>query len=274
MYVAASMSGLVYRAGIGRIGRAARRAALACALGALGAAPVPGARAAEALIAVAANFSEAIEELESRFEAGSAHRLRTAFGSTGRLYAQIVNGAPYDVLLAADREHPRRLEERGLGVAGSRFTYATGRLALWSADPRRAQAGAGALASGGFRTIAISNPALAPYGAAAHQVLEALGLKERLRGRIVTGQNVGQTHAMVATRNAELGFVALSLVLARGGGAAGSHWEVPAELHDPIRQDAVLLVRGAENPAARAFIDFLRGPEARALIARHGYRVD
>ena len=130
------------------------------------------------------------------------------------------------------------------------------------------------LSSGEFRALAISNPDLAPYGAAAQQVLEALGLHHRLQEHIVMGQSVGQTHAMVATSNAELGFVALSQVLGRRNGATGSHWEVPDELHDPIRQDAVLLARGAANPAARAFVDYLRSPEARALIARDGYRVD
>ena len=235
---------------------------------------VPPAGAGEALIAAAANFSETIRELETRFEAATPHRLRVALGSTGRLYAQILHGAPYDVLLAADQAHPRRLEEQGLAVAGSRFTYATGRLALWSADPQRVEDGVSALSRGDFRALAVSNPELAPYGAAAHQVLEALGLRERLRGRVVTGQNAGQTHSLVATRNAELGFVALSHVQIRRNGAAGSHWEVPAALHDPLHQDAVLLARAASNPAARAFVDYLQSPEARALIARHGYRVE
>ena len=242
-----------------------------CALFSLPALPVS---AGEALIAVAANFSRTMAELAARFEARTPHRLRVSLGSSGRLYAQIVNGAPFDVLLAADQAYPRRLEERGFAVPESRFTYATGRLALWSADPGRVAEGAEVLSSGEFRTLALSHPDLAPYGSAARQVLEALGLSERLRGRIVTGQNAGQTLSMVATRNAELGFVALSHVLARDGGAEGSRWDVPEGLHDPIRQDAVLLARAAANPAARAFVDFLRGPQARALIARHGYGVD
>ena len=237
--------------------------------------PLPPVSAGEALIAVAANFSRTMAELAARFEAGTPHRLRVSLGSSGRLYAQIVNGAPFDILLAADQAYPRRLEERGFAVPDSRFTYATGRLALWSADPGRVgEEGADVLSSGEFRTLALSNPDLAPYGSAARQVLQALGLNERLRERIVTGQNAGQTLSMVATRNAELGFVALSHVLARDGGAEGSRWEVPEGLHDPIRQDAVLLARAAANPAARAFVDYLRGSEARALIARHGYDVD
>ena len=258
----------------GFVRRSARWPVTVLGLLALTVAAIPSAGAGEALVAVAANFSDTMDELKARFEAATPHRLRIALGSTGRLYAQVVNGAPYDVLLAADQAHPRRLEKEGLAVAGSRFTYATGRLALWSADPARIAAGADVLSSGEFRALAVSNPDLAPYGAAALQVLEALGLDERLRARIVTGQNVGQTHAMVATSNAELGFVSLSHVLRPRDGAAGSHWKVPDELHDPIRQDALLLARAASNPAARAFLEYLQSREARVLIARYGYRVE
>ena len=268
------MSEHVLTSGLWLLRSLVRRAAAGLALIALSVAAVAPAGAGEALVAVAANFSKTMDELQARFEATSEHRLRIALGSTGRLYAQIVNGAPYDALLAADQTYPRRLEDEGLAVPGSRFTYATGRLALWSADPWRIDDGAGALSSGDFRALAITNPNLAPYGAAARQVLEALGLDERLRGRIVTGQNVNQTHSIVATRSAELGFVALSHVVAQRNGAEGSHWEVPVELHEAIRQDALLLARAASNPAARAFLDYLRSPEARTLIARHGYRDD
>ena len=268
------MSEVVLSFVIGLVRRRARRFAASLALLALFAAgPLP-AGAGEALIAVAANFSETMDELRARFEASAGHRLRITLGSTGRLYAQIVNGAPYDALLAADQSYPRRLEDEGLAVSGSRFTYATGRLALWSADPGRIDDGVGVLASGDFRALAITNPDVAPYGAAARRVLEELDLDEGLRGRIVVGQNVAQTYSMVATRSAELGFVALSHVVAQRNGAAGSHWEVPGALHEPIRQDAVLLARAESNPAARAFLDYLRSPEARALIARHGYRID
>lgn len=268
------MSGKAFRLKTGAALRSALRPVAMLALVALSVATAPSARAGEALVAVAANFSEAIDELKARFETATPHRLRIVYGSTGRLYAQVVNGAPHDILLAADQAHPRRLVSEGLAVAGSRFTYATGRLALWSMDPERIASGADALSSGEFRALAVSNPDLAPYGAAAHQVLEKLGLHERLRERIVTGQNVGQAHAMVATSSAELGFVALSHVIGRRDGAAGSHWEVPDDLHDPIRQDAVLLLRGKSNPAARAFVAYLRSREARALIVRYGYRVE
>ena len=251
-----------------------RQVAGAFALFAALAVPAPSAGAGEALIAVATNFLETLVGLQERFEAATAHRLRIVTGSTAKLYAQITHGAPFDVLLAADRAHPRRLEAQGRAVAGSRFTYATGRLVLWSADAERIRDGEGALSSGEFRALAISNPELAPYGAAARQVLDALGLSERLRERIVLGQNAGHTHAMVATRNAELGFVSLSHVSGPRNGGTGSRWDVPGELYDPIRQDAVLLARAAANPAARAFLDFLRSDGARAHIARHGYRVD
>ena len=229
--------------------------------------------AGEALVAVAANFAEALTEIEQRFEEATAHRLRVSSGATGALYAQIARGAPFDVLLAADQERPRRLESEGYAVAGSRFTYAMGRLALWSADPERVR-GREALSSDGFRALAVANPALAPYGAAAHQALVSLGLYEGLRPRIVEGQNVAQTFALVATGNAELGFVALSQVRSPRAPGSGSRWEVPEDLYAPIRQDAVLLSRAAGNPAARDFLAYLRSGEARRLIAGRGYRVD
>ena len=233
------------------------------------------AAAGEAVVAVAANFSEVAERLAGDFERESGHRLTFVAGSTGKLYAQIVNGAPFDAFLAADQESPGRLEKEGLAVAESRFTYATGRLTLWSSEPGRIGSdGAATLRQGAFRRLAIANPALAPYGAAARQTLENLGLWKRFKDRIVMGETIGQAHALVASGNAELGFVALSSVLSPRNETRGSRWDVPADLHAPIRQDAVLLARGAGNPAARGFLDFLRSAKAKAVMATYGYGVE
>lgn len=226
----------------------------------------------EALVAAAANFAEALTEVERAFEAAHPHRLRIAVGSTGKLYAQILHGAPFDVLLAADRERPALLERAGLAVPGSRRTYAIGRLTLWSADPERVQGDIPELlTAGSFRRLAMANPDLAPYGAAAREVLTGFGLYAALDKKIVTAENIGQTYAMVATGNAEIGFVAASGVRSTG---EGSRWDVPADLHAPIRQDAVLLSRAENNIAALAFLDFLRTDRVRAIISGYGYGVD
>jgi len=194
-----------------------------------------------------------------------------SIGSTGKLYAQIENGAPFDVLLAGDQDRPERLVASGLADPTSRFTYAVGRLTLWSADPERIPAdGQHALRHGSFR-LAIANPELAPYGAAARQTLQALGLYEQLRGRIVMAENIGQTHALVATGNAELGFLALSFLLSPRNTMTGSRWDVPDDLYAPIRQDAILLKRAMSNPAARDLLEFLRSSAARRAMADYGY---
>jgi molybdate transport system substrate-binding protein len=233
------------------------------------------AAAEEAVVAVAANFAEVAERLEKDFEGASGHTLNLVVGSTGKLYAQIVNGAPFDVFLSADEETPARLEKEGQAAAGSRFTYATGRLTLWSSEPGRIGGdGAATLKAGKFRRLAIANPELAPYGAAAKQALEKLGLWERFKDRIVTGETIGQAYAMVASGNAELGFVALSYVLSPRSETKGSRWDVPADLYPPLRQDAVLLARAAANPAARGFLDFLRSAKVKSLIQSYGYRTD
>ncbi|MEJ8567176.1 molybdate ABC transporter substrate-binding protein [Elongatibacter sediminis] len=232
-------------------------------------------RAAEVLVAVAANFIGAAEALQPMFERETGHRLVLITGSTGKLHAQISHGAPYEVLLSADAATPARLETEGQGVAGTRFTYALGRLALWSADPERITGDGGAvLTDPTIQHIAIANPELAPYGAAARETLRSLGLWESVQTRLVMGENVGQTQSFVATGAAEVGFVAYSAVLtdrARGG---GSHWEVPASLYQPIRQDAILLRRGADNPAATDFLGFLASPAAVQSIRDHGYGVE
>ncbi len=237
---------------------------------------LPTARAGEVRVAVAANFATPLEALRPRFEAATGHTLRVGAGaSTGKLYAQIVRGAPWDVLLAADQLRPRLLEEQGHAVPGSRFTYATGRLSLYTASPPPAATAeatpAELLRAGAFRRLAIANPALAPYGGAAAQALRALEVYEALAGHLVFGENIGQTFALVATGNAEFGLVARSQVSAPGIDLPGRAWDIAPSLHAPIRQDAVLLASAADVEAAKAFLTFLRGAEARALLERFGY---
>ncbi len=229
------------------------------------------ARADEVGVAVASNFAAAMRVLAPAFERATGHRLVVALGSTGALYAQVRNGAPFDVLLSADDETPARLEREGLAVAGSRFTYATGRLVLWSAQPGVVDDQGAVLRSAGAQRLALANPKLAPYGAAAVQALSAMGLWEAWRPRVVQGDNIAQAHAFVASGNAALGLVALSQVTAEGRIASGSGWVVPARLHEPIRQDAVLLSRGRDRAAARALMDWLRSDAAAAVIRSHGY---
>lgn len=242
---------------------------------AFAAVPSEQARAAEALAAVATNFAEVMDALGPRFEAATGHRLRVSSGSTGKLYAQVRNGAPFDLFLAADQRRPELLETAGHAVSGSRFTYAIGRLTLWSADKDRIGAdGAAVLRRDDFRHLAIANPKLAPYGLAAQQALTALDLWKPLQDRIVQGENIGQAFSLVATGNAELGFVALSAVLSPRHKVTGSRWDVPVDLYEPIRQDAVLLSRGADNIAARAFLGFIQSAEARGIVARFGYGAD
>lgn len=237
-------------------------------------APVRGI-ADDALVAVAANFAVVARELVMAFEANGGHRVELAVGSTGKLYAQITNGAPFDAFLAADQARPRRLEAEGFAVSGSRFTYAIGHLALVSRNPRQSgQDHLEVLRSGDFQTLAIANPELAPYGRAAIEVLESLGIHAATRDRLVLGENVGQAYAMVASGNAEIGLVAWSVVRSRDPNASGIAWEVPAHLHAPIRQDAVLLGRGQDNAAAIAFLDFLAAESALAIIEDSGYSVD
>lgn len=230
------------------------------------------ARADEALVAVATNFVFTASELEQAFEQESPHRVTITSGATGKLYAQVRNGAPYDVLLAADQERPLLLEEEGLAVRGSRFTYAEGRLVVWSPREDRIRATVKeTLDQPGIRKLAIANPRLAPYGVAAMQVLTGLNASDAMRERLVMGENVGQAFTLVATGNADLGLVALSQVRAAETGKRGASLEVDPALYAPIRQDAVLLRHGAENPAAQAFLAWIKGQAARRLIADHGY---
>ena len=232
-------------------------------------------RAETALVAVASNFSEAADDIKAAFEESSGHRITLTLGATGKIYAQIRAGAPFDAFLAADQERPLLLDRQGLARSGSRFTYAIGQLTLWSADVQRLTGDpTAALSNSAVRAIAIANPDLAPYGLAAREVLQKLGLWQVLAPRIVRGENISQALALAATGNAELGFVATPLLKGRRGRAlGGSGWAVPGNLHAPIRQDAVLLARAGTNPAAAGFLDFLRGPKARAIMVRLGYKV-
>ena len=228
------------------------------------------AAADEVRIAVATNFSAAAQELALRFEEISGHRVTLISASTGKLYAQIVNGARLDAFLAADSARPERLEGDGLAVAGSRFTYARGRLALWSARPGRVDSDGDVLGRGDFRHLALANPRLAPYGQAARQTLEAKGLWGRLGDRLVRGENIGQTYQFVASGAAELGFVAYSQLRVKDRLAGGSFWLVPEALHRPIDQQAVLL---DDRGPPRQFLDFLGGEQGRGILESYGYEV-
>lgn len=233
-------------------------------------------QADEVQVAVAANFTAPMQKIAVAFEKDTGHKAVLSFGATGKFYAQIRNGAPFGVLLAADDETPARLLKEGMGVAGSAFTYAVGQLVLWSSQTGVVDGKAAVLneLASGQRSgkMALADPKLAPYGAAAMQVMDKLGLTSRLRPHWVTGENMGQTFQFVKTGNATLGFVALSQVLVDGKISTGSAWVVPAHLHDPIRQDAVLLKTAQTNPAAQALWQYLRTDAARAVIRAHGYQ--
>ena len=221
-------------------------------------------------VAVAANFTAAAREIATAFKARTGHDAALSFGASGPLSAQIREGAPFQVFLSADDERPRKLVEDGLAVPESRFTYAIGKLVLWSKDAGLIE-GEETLKANAFSKLSIANPAAAPYGAAAMETLKALNLLDATRQKIVMGATIAQAYQFVDTGNAELGFVALSQL---SGQTAGSRWMVPQSLYTEIRQDAVLLKTGANDVAARAFLDFLRGPEARAVIEKYGYAID
>lgn len=229
------------------------------------------AHAAEVQVAVAANFASPMARIAEAFTAATGHTLKVSTGSTGKFYSQIVSGAPFEVLLAADDQTPRRLATEGRAVAASQATYAIGRLVLWSATPGLVDEQGAVLRSGGFRHIAIANPRSAPYGAAAMQTLRALGVADALAPRLVTGESIAQAYQFVVTGNSELGFVALSQVRAPGKPPQGSAWRVPANLHDPIRQDAILLKAGERNPAASALLAFLKSEPALQVLDDFGY---
>jgi molybdate transport system substrate-binding protein len=230
-----------------------------------------GAVAAEVQVAVAANFTAPMQKIAAAFEQDTSHKALLAFGSTGKFYAQIKNGAPFQVLLSADDENPARLEKEGLGVAGTRFTYAIGTLVLWSPKSGVVDAQGDVLKKGVFTHIALANPRLAPYGAAAVEVLNRLGIYAALEPKLVQGENIAQAYQFVVTGNAELGFVALSQVMKDGKITDGSAWIVPDNLHNPIRQDAVILTSGKDSAAAVALMNYLKQDKARAIIKAYGY---
>ncbi len=225
-------------------------------------------------VAVAANFSAPMQRIAADFEAATGHRAELSLGATGKFYAQVRNGAPFELLLSADDETPAKLVADGLAVPGSAFTYAIGRLVLWSAQPGFVDADGGVLKQGRFQHLAVANPKTAPYGAAASETLAKLGLLDALRPKFVQGENIAQTQQFVASGNAELGFVALAQVWRDGAfSGPGSAWVVPAALHAPLRQDAVLLLPGRDKPAALALLSYLRSEKARAAIRSFGYEL-
>ena len=232
--------------------------------------PTGNLKAEEIHIAVASNFSATMRLLAERFEAQSDHRVILLPGSTGKHFAQIVNGAPFDAFFAADVKRPERLEAEGRIIPGSRFSYAIGKLVLWSPDPELVDGDGAVLESGSFRRFAIANPRLAPYGRAAQQFLESRGIWESLQPRLVRGENIGQAFQFVASGNAELGLVALSQLMQSGREPAGSRWQVPEKLHAPIEQQAVLL---SDSAAAADFMRFAKSEPARAIIRDSGYGI-
>jgi molybdate transport system substrate-binding protein len=234
---------------------------------------LPIAHAGEATIAVAANFTGPMELIKPAFEKATGHTLTIAYGTVGKFYAQIKNGAPFDVIVSSDEAVPVRLEKDGLALPETRYTYAIGKLMLWSSKPGVVDDKGEVLKRGDFRHLAVANPKTAVYGAAAVEVMDKLGLRATLEPKWVTGENITQTYQFVATGNAELGFVALSQIYKDGKYADGSHWAVPAELYPTLRQDVVLLTRGKDNAAARALVDYLKSDFAKQVIRAHGYEL-
>ncbi|MBX3326908.1 MAG: molybdate ABC transporter substrate-binding protein [Nitrospira sp.] len=228
--------------------------------------------AEQVLVAVAANFIPPFREIALEFEKSTGHQLQVAGGSSGNFYSQIKNGAPFDVFFSADRERPKLLEDEGLGVKDSRFTYAIGRLVLWSPNTDFVK-GEETLRSKHYKRLAMANPKTAPYGVAAIQAMQKLELWEGLQPHIVMGESLGQTMGFIESGNAQLGFVALSQVLDPKIKGKGSRWDVPTNLHEPIRQDMILLAKAKDNQAAKALMEFIGGPQAKKIIERYGYEL-
>jgi len=234
------------------------------------------AKAEEVTVAVAANFTAPMQKIAQAFEQDTGHKAKLVFGSTGKFYAQIKNGAPFAVLLSADVETPARLEQEGAAVAGTRFTYAVGRLALWSKNPALVDNKGQVLLSkttdkNSFKKLAIADPKLAPYGAAAIEVIEGMGASAKVMTKLVQGDSIGQAFQFVMTENAELGFVAYSQISTDGRITQGSAWVVPQNLYTPLRQDAALLSLGKDNAAALALIKYMRTDRAKTIIRTYGY---
>jgi molybdate transport system substrate-binding protein len=226
---------------------------------------------ATVLVAVAANFSKPMTEIAGEFEKATGHSAKLSFGSTGKFVSQIENGGPFEVLVSADEKGPQKLEQDGLTVPDSQFTYALGKLVLWSAKPGYVDDQGKILTTGGFKHIALADPKLAPYGAAAVEVLKKMDLFKKLQPLFVQGENIAQTYQFVSTANAELGFIALSQVIENGKIAGGSSWIIPGNYYTPIRQGAILMRQGAENPAAPALLNYLKSAPALAIIQKYGY---
>lgn len=224
--------------------------------------------AEEIRVAVASNFSGAIKEIVRQFELKSSHKVYLSIGSTGKHYAQIKHGAPFEVFFAADVKRPELLDQEGLAMSGSRFTYAVGKIVLWSPRPNFIDLSGNVLEQGEFRYLSLANPKLAPYGKAAQQVLNKRGMWNELKGRMVRGENIGQTFQFVKSGNAALGFVAYSQIISPDSPITGSFWAVPQSLYDAIEQQAVLL---KDNNAAREFVDFVKSNESRKVIRSFGY---
>jgi molybdate transport system substrate-binding protein len=228
--------------------------------------------AAEVSVAVAANFSAPMKVIAQDFERATGHKAVLSFGGTGQFYAQIKNGAPYSLLLAADAHTPAKIEKEGLGVTCTTFTYAVGQLVLWSKTPGRVDDQGEILKTGNFSKLAIANPKLAPYGAAAMEVLNHLGVMSQVKPKIVEGSNIAQAYQFVFSENASLGFVAMSQVYEDGKLKQGSGWIVPAKMYSPIKQDAILLNSGRNNPAAIALMTYLQSETAKAVMHKFGYQ--
>ncbi len=251
----------------------ASRFSIACLASLIAVFASSGALADEVQVAVAANFTAPIQAIAADFEKDTGHKLVAAYGATGQFYTQIKNGAPFEVFLAADDTTPEKLEKEGDTVKGSRFTYAVGTLALWSAKEGYVDGKGEVLQKNQYQHLSIANPKAAPYGLAATQVLAKLKLTEATQAKLVEGQNITQAYQFVSTGNAELGFVALSQIYKDGKVSSGSAWVVPADMHDPIKQDAVMLNKGKDNPAAKALVEYLKGPKAAAVIKSYGYQL-
>ncbi len=222
-------------------------------------------------VAVASNFTAPMKAIVKAFEEKSEHRIKLSFGSSGKLFAQITHGAPFALFFSADQTKPQLLEEKGLIVPDSRFTYAIGALALWSANPTLLNDNASTLKHGNFKKLALANPKLAPYGAAAHEVLQYYSLLEVTRKKWVQGENISQTYQFISTGNAELGFVAVSQIMQQGAIKIGSSWLIPRELYSPIKQDAALLLHGKHSPAAKALLQFFHSAQAIDILESYGY---
>ncbi|MCQ8103909.1 molybdate ABC transporter substrate-binding protein [Methylomonas sp. SURF-2] len=235
--------------------------------------PASSAWSATTIVAVAADFTKPMTEIAAEFQKATGHEAKLSFGSSGKAFAQIQSGAPFEVYLSASEKYPVELEKAGLVVPGSRFVYAIGKLVLWSATPGYVDDKGEILKTGAFKHIALADPTHAPYGVVAEEVMTSVGVLDKLRPLFVMGENISQTFQFVTTGNAELGFVALAQVIDLNTGkiGSGSGWLIPDELHGPFNQTAVLLQTGAENPAAQALVDFLKSPAARAVIKKYGF---